>query len=513
MSATAGLRAWLPLLLAGLAVRTGWLEVGPSFAFLAGTKALFVFAAATLIEMVADKVPVVDHALDALGTPLKLLAGALLAAAAFGTVTDPLTSLALGVAVGTPTALVPHAAKSLLRLTSTALTGGLANPVISLLEDVATFAFFVLAVLAAHRGGRLRPPRGGARRPATAARHAASRPKRRVRRHLAPGLAAAGLVLLLLAARGNPARAGPARHHHPAPPPVTQPPFVIEADVNVVSVTAVIFDKAGRFVPGLGTKDVELLEDGVKQEVTYFREASAEGEGERIPLSVVLVLDTSGSMVPNMRFLQEAATNFLYKLEETDTAMVVSFNESVKGSTEFTSDFERLEQSVNGLQAWGGTSLYDAVHYSLGRVKDQPGRKAVVVFSDGADTTSTSFNDQGVVDYAQGGGSHHLRHRVPRRPRPLRLEPTRGSSASSCDETGGAFFFPDKIGELNKIFNLIANELKSHYLLSYSPQRSPDGSFRAISLRLVSPKAKDYEVRVRKGYFAMKRSRPPARPR
>jgi hypothetical protein len=147
LSATAGLRAWLPLLLAGLAVRTGWLEVGPSFAFLAGTKALFVFAAATLIEMVADKVPVVDHALDALGTPLKLVAGALLAAAAFGTVTDPLTSLALGAAVGTPTALVPHATKSLLRLTSTTLTGGLANPVISLLEDIAALAFFILAVL------------------------------------------------------------------------------------------------------------------------------------------------------------------------------------------------------------------------------------------------------------------------------------------------------------------------------------------------------------------------------
>ncbi|HEY6546918.1 MAG TPA: DUF4126 domain-containing protein [Vicinamibacteria bacterium] len=147
LSATAGIRAWLPLLLAGLAMRAGWLEVGPSFAFLASTKALVVFAVATLLEVVADKVPAVDHALDALGTPLKLGAGALLAAAAFGTVTDPLTSAALGVAVGAPTALVPHAAKSLLRATSTALTGGLANPVISLLEDVAAFAFFILAVL------------------------------------------------------------------------------------------------------------------------------------------------------------------------------------------------------------------------------------------------------------------------------------------------------------------------------------------------------------------------------
>jgi VWFA-related protein len=211
-----------------------------------------------------------------------------------------------------------------------------------------------------------------------------------------------------------------------------------------------------------------------------------------------------------MRFLQEAATNFLYKLEEGDTAMVVSFNESVKGSTEFTSDLEQLEGKVNGLQAWGGTSLYDAVHYSLGRVKDQPGRKAVVVFSDGADTTSTTFNDQAVVDYAKAVEA--TIYVIGFRGAPgLFASSNKGFFRRLSDETGGAFFFPDKIGELNKIFGTIAHELKSHYLLSYSPQRPPDGSYRAITLRLVSPKAKDYEVRVRKGYFAMKRSRPPVR--
>jgi VWFA-related protein len=334
-----------------------------------------------------------------------------------------------------------------------------------------------------------------------------------VRADLRSGLAAAFLPLLLssAAAENGPAQA-PSSTQSPTQPPTTPPPLVIEADVNVVSVTAVITDKTGRFVSGLGTKDVELLEDGVKQEVTYFREAQAESEAERIPLSVVLVLDTSGSMVPNMRFLQEAATNFLYKLEENDTAMVVSFNESVKGSTEFTGDMEQLESKVNGLQAWGGTSLYDAVHYSLGRVKDQPGRKAVVVFSDGADTTSTSFNDQAVVDYAKAVEA--TIYVIGFRGSPgLFASSNKGFFRKLSDETGGAFFFPDKIGELNKIFNTIAHELKSHYLLSYSPQRPPDGSYRTITLRLVSPQAKDYEVRVRKGYFAMKRSRPPARKR
>ncbi|HEY5908618.1 MAG TPA: VWA domain-containing protein [Vicinamibacteria bacterium] len=327
-------------------------------------------------------------------------------------------------------------------------------------------------------------------------------------RPLARGLGGVGLVLLGIAALGQTPPSTP-----PAPPPQpprTAPPLVIEADVNVVSVTAVIFDKAGRFVPGLGIKDIQLLEDGVKQEVTYFKEAS-DGEGERIPLSVALVLDTSGSMVPHMRFLQEAASNFLFKLEETDSAMVVSFNESVKGSTEFTSDFEHLEQKINGLQPWGGTSLYDAVHYSLGRIKDQPGRKAVVVFSDGADTTSTSFNDQAVVDYAKAVEATIYIIGF-RGSAGLFASTNKGFFRKLCDETGGAFFFPDKIGELSKIFGTIANELKNHYLLSYSPQRSPDGNYRTISLRLLSPQAKDYEVRVRKGYFAVKR-RPPARSR
>ena len=100
-----------------------------------------------MIELVGDKVPVVDHALDVIGTPLRPAAGALLAAAVLGTVSDPLTALALGTAVGAPSALVPHAAKTALRTVSTTLTGGLANPLLSFLEDVVTVVTFVLAIL------------------------------------------------------------------------------------------------------------------------------------------------------------------------------------------------------------------------------------------------------------------------------------------------------------------------------------------------------------------------------
>src|SRR5512132_1634983 len=131
LAASAGLRAWLPLLLAGGLARLGVLDLGPSFQFLSSNKALVIFGVATLVEILGDKIPAVDHVLDIIGTPLRPAAGALLASSVLGTVSDPLTAIVLGTAVGAPSALVPHAAKSALRAASTVTTGGLANPILS----------------------------------------------------------------------------------------------------------------------------------------------------------------------------------------------------------------------------------------------------------------------------------------------------------------------------------------------------------------------------------------------
>lgn len=282
----------------------------------------------------------------------------------------------------------------------------------------------------------------------------------------------------------------------PSPSP---PPFRIEVDVGVVSLTAVVQDKSGHFLHGLTPQDVEIYEDGVRQEVSYFREASGETEA-RVPLSVVLVLDASGSMHKNLDFLQEAAIAFLRKLEEGDQAMVVQFNESVKGSLEFTADGERLEQFVEAVQAWGGTALYDAIHYALQRVRDRPGRKALLVFSDGEDNRS-GLKEQEVVDSARAAeatvycvgirGEGGLWARSPR-----------GFLRKIATESGGAFFFPERVGELMKAFFAISEDLSNHYLLSYVPKRPPDNGWREIQVKL---KRQDAEVRVRKGYFAVKR--------
>jgi VWFA-related protein len=293
------------------------------------------------------------------------------------------------------------------------------------------------------------------------------------------------------------AAAGPAGL---AQQPAQQQPFTLEVGVDVVSVTAVIYDKAGHFIRGLGPKNITLLEDGVPQDVTIFREAM--GGDEKIPLSVVLVLDTSGSMKENLHFLQEAATTFVDKLEDVDSALVVSFNESIKGSVDFTGDTDRLDSFVNGLQAWGGTSLYDAIRYSLDRIKGQAGRKALVVFTDGDDTTSTS-REPDVIDYARSVEATIYTIGIRPGAGPgMGGGPNKGFLKRVATETGGEFFFPDKVGDLIRVFAGISEELHNHYLLAYTPKRPPDGTFRAIEMKL---DRKDAEVRLRKGYFALKK--------
>jgi VWFA-related protein len=186
--------------------------------------------------------------------------------------------------------------------------------------------------------------------------------------------------------------------------------------------------------------------------------------------------------------------------------MVVDFNEVVRGSTEFTSDVDRLERFVGGLEAWGGTSLYDAVDYALGRVRKQAGRKALVVFSDGADTTS-SLSERQVLSLARAveatvycvgmKGDRGLFARSPT-----------GFLKKVAAESGGSFFFPERVAELMRIFSAISEELHSHYLLGYNSARPADGSWRKIEVKVLRP---GVHVRVRQGYFALERRRDGAR--
>ena len=147
LAATVGLRAFLPLLAAGLLARFGYVDLGSSFEWMSKTPALIVFGSAVIFEMLADKVPGLDHALHAVESFVKPVAGTLVAASLF-TNLDPMLAVVLGLIGGGTIAGMVHVAKGTTRVASTAMTGGLANPALSLFDDVLAIGGIVLAILA-----------------------------------------------------------------------------------------------------------------------------------------------------------------------------------------------------------------------------------------------------------------------------------------------------------------------------------------------------------------------------
>ncbi|MBK5255097.1 MAG: VWA domain-containing protein [Vicinamibacteria bacterium] len=280
-----------------------------------------------------------------------------------------------------------------------------------------------------------------------------------------------------------------------APQTQQRPPLVIGAEVEVVSVPVLVFDKGGRFVSDLKKEEIQIFEDGVLQDITYLGTSTGE---DRIPLSIALTLDTSGSMQPSIDFLKEAATYFTGKLEDSDQALVVSFNESVKSSSEFTGDTDRMDSFINGLQVWGGTALYDAVLYSLDRLRDRPGRKALILLSDGDDNGASSASKGQVTAMAKAVEVSIYAVGI------QGFDTPKGFLKNLAQDTGGAYYFPSKVAELIQVFEAISKDLKNNYLIAYSPKRSADNTYRKIEVKVARP---EITVRVRPGYMAAKKRR------
>ncbi len=157
LASCAGLRAWLPLLMVGLLAQRGYLELHPAFGFLGRPDALVVFGSATVLEIMGDKFPLVDHCLDAVGTVVRPAAGAVLLSAMFVSM-DPLLSLALGLMLGGGAAFTVNAGKALARAKVSAWMpahGGLGNAAVSLGEDVLATAGVLLVALAPWLAGML----------------------------------------------------------------------------------------------------------------------------------------------------------------------------------------------------------------------------------------------------------------------------------------------------------------------------------------------------------------------
>lgn len=170
---------------------------------------------------------------------------------------------------------------------------------------------------------------------------------------------------------------------------------VIRVNTTLVTLPVSVMDRDGRYVPDLRKEDFRVWEDGVEQEVAFFSSVDK-------PFSVVLMLDTSPSTQFRLEDIQDAAISFVNQLRSDDKVMVVSFNDDIKVLSDFTTDRNKLQRAIERAHTGDGTKLYDAVdmviNQQLNRIQ---GRKAIVLFTDGVDTTSRRASYQSNIMDAQ----------------------------------------------------------------------------------------------------------------
>ena len=164
----------------------------------------------------------------------------------------------------------------------------------------------------------------------------------------------------------------------------------LKIDTNLVTVPVIATDINGLYIPNLRRDEFELSEDDVKQELTFFATVN-------VPFHVVLMLDTSASTKEKLGLIQQAAVAFVEQLQSADRVKVISFADSVQELNEFTNDRALLASAILNTRSGEGTKLYDAFELALSTIRKIPGRKAIVLFSDGVDWHSDSASFDGTL--------------------------------------------------------------------------------------------------------------------
>lgn len=309
---------------------------------------------------------------------------------------------------------------------------------------------------------------------------------------------------------------------------------VIRVNTTLVTLPVSVMDRDGRYVPNLQKEEFRIWEDGVEQEVAFFQSVDK-------PFSVVLMLDTSPSTQFRLEDIQDAAISFVNQLRSDDKVMVVSFNDDIKVLSEFTTDRNKLERAIQRAKTDDGTRLYDAVdmviNQQLNRVQ---GRKAIVLFTDGVDTTSRRANYESNVNDAQeldaliypvqydtsqdmnsgnypvirpgdvwgqilggifGGGRRSGGGGYPRGRGTARddYEFANRYLMDLANSTGGREYHADSLQNMSNAFANVAQELRRQYSIGYYPKRPPQpGQRRQIRVRARQP---NLAVRARDSYI------------
>ncbi len=303
---------------------------------------------------------------------------------------------------------------------------------------------------------------------------------------------------------------------------------IVRIETDLVTIPVQIAERNGKPVSGIRKEEFRIFENGVEQEIAYF-------SNEDQPFTVALVLDMSYSSVFRLNDIQTAALIFVNQLREQDRVMVVSFDEKARVLCEPTNDRKILRLAIEGSRIASGTSLYTALDLVLNeKFARIPGRRAVVLLSDGVDTSSEKITADDIVretastdvlvypvyydtfDDVQKSRRDNAQVLYDEDDRPYTVERPRvkGERESDyeearvflqtvADQTGGRIQRVRSTTNLNQAFAKIADELRKIYSLGYYPsgERKP-GSTYAIKVRVYRPNLK---VRARENYIAEKK--------
>jgi VWFA-related protein len=267
-----------------------------------------------------------------------------------------------------------------------------------------------------------------------------------------------------------------------------------------VSLSVTVLDGAGRYVTDLEQTDFSVFEDGVKQEVTYFNRRQQQ-------LALSLLLDSSASMEEQLGLLQQAATDFVQRMKPNDLAQVIDFDSRVEIRQNFTTNREALEAAIRQTVAGGSTSLHNAIYISLkelAKIRPQAEedirRRALIVFSDGEDTSSlVSFEE--VLDLAKRSETsiYTIALRGNERTQTRGFREAEFVMRELAQETGGRSFFPNRAEDLGGVYSQIADELASQYSLAYTSRNvRRDGAWRRLVVQLARP---NLVARTKSGYY------------
>ena len=273
---------------------------------------------------------------------------------------------------------------------------------------------------------------------------------------------------------------------------------VFRAGADVVSLNITVTE-GETLVAGLDQSLFSVYEDGVQQEITYFSRTPQ-------PIALSLLIDTSTSMETKLTVAQEAAIGFARRLQPADAAQIIDFDSRHEILQTFTNDRNLLEQAIRKTEVGGSTSLYNAIYVALSELKrvraatpDQVRRQAIVVLSDGEDTTSViAYED--VLDAAKR--AEVAVYAIGLRSRQERTKEFNEAEfvlKTLSQETGGRVFFVEDVAQLSSIYQQIADELANQYSIGYTSKNlKKDGAWRAIVVKVNRPNT---AARTKRGYF------------